>query len=92
MKKTFKTEDIDEMMTQADTLLKQFDSERVKDMEYVHRAQIEKDVHHLNTLKTEFQAKKGKADNPEGHSYGDGIHAAIEDIAKAMKGLARYLS
>jgi len=56
------------------------------------RAKLEQHARSLKELKTEFQDKIGKEGAPENISYGDGVHEAIEDIVKAMKGLANYLS
>ncbi len=45
----------------------------------------------LKKLKSEVQDKIGKEGTPESKPYGEGMHEAIQDIVKAMKGLSSYL-
>ncbi|MFZ2444848.1 MAG: hypothetical protein WAW37_00680 [Syntrophobacteraceae bacterium] len=92
MQKTFKYEDIEQMLAEADDLLKRIDPEIIEYMEEERRAQLEEQAQGLKKLKSEVQDKIGKAGSPEGGAYGEGMHEAIEDIAKAMKELASYLS
>ncbi|MCE5243590.1 MAG: hypothetical protein ABFD98_20090 [Syntrophobacteraceae bacterium] len=93
MQKTLKHEDIEQLLAEADELLLQIDPEIIEYMEEEQRAQLEEQAQSLKKLKAEIQDKIGKEGSPEQRSdYGEGIHEAIEDIAKAMKGLARYLS
>ena len=54
--------------------------------------QLEQQAQSLKKLKSEVQDKIGKEGTPESSSYGEGMHEAIEDIVKAMKDLASYLS
>ena len=92
MQKTFKHEDIEQILAEADDLLRQIDPEIIEYMEEERRAQLEEQAQSLKKLKSEVQDRIGKAGSPEGSAYGEGMHEAIEDIAKAMKGLASYLS
>jgi len=61
-------------------------------MEEEYRAQLEDHAQSLKTLKSEVQDKIEKGGTPENRSYGEGMHGAIEDIVKAMKTMASYLS
>ena len=92
MKKTFKYEDIEQILAEADELLQQIDPEIVEYMKEEERIQIEQQAQGLKKLKSEVQDKIGKEGTPESGSYGEGMHEAIEDIVKAMKGLASYFS
>ena len=92
MQKTFKDEDIEQILAEADELLQQIDPEIIEYMEEEQRIQIEQQVQSLKRLKSEVQDKIGKEGTPEGGSYSEGMHEAIEDIVKAMKSLASYLS
>jgi seryl-tRNA synthetase len=92
MQKTFKDEDIEQVLAEADQLLQQINSEIIKDIEERRRAQLEEHAQRLKKLKSEVQEKIGKEGTPESRSYGEGMHEAIEDIVKAMKDLASYLS
>jgi len=92
MQKSFKYEDIEEMLAEADELLGQIDPEIIEYMEEEKRNELEQHAQTLNKLKAEVQDKIGKEETPEGGAYGEGMHEAIEDIAKAMKALAGYLT
>ena len=92
MQKTFKPEDIEQILAEADELLQQIDPEIVEYMEAEQRAQLEQQAQYLRKLKSEVQNKIEKEGAPERSSYSEGVHEAIEDIVKAMKGLASYLS
>ncbi|MGC9197162.1 MAG: hypothetical protein ACP5IL_17210 [Syntrophobacteraceae bacterium] len=91
MEKTFKNEDIEQIMTEADELLKQTDPEIIEYMEEERRFQLAEHARKLRKLKSEVQAGSGKEGTPESGSYGEGMQEAIKDIVKAMKGLSSYL-
>ena len=91
MQKSFKHEDIEQVLAEADKLLKQIDPKIVKDMDERRQAQLEEHAQRLKKLKSEVQDQIGKEGTQESSSYGEGMHEAIEDIAKAMKDLASYL-
>ncbi|MGA7875725.1 MAG: hypothetical protein WCA08_08685 [Desulfoferrobacter sp.] len=92
MQKTFKHEDIEQILAEADDLLKQTDPEIIEYMEEERRLQLAEHAQRLKKLKSEVQDKIGKEGGPVSTSQGEGMHEAIEDIVKAMKGLATYLS
>lgn len=92
MKETFKHEDIEQIMAEADELLQQIDPEIIEYMEEERRLQLEQHAQGLKKLKSEVHEKIGNEAAPESGSYSEGVHEAIEDIVKAMKGLASYLS
>ena len=92
MEKTFKHEDIEQLLAEADALLKQTDPEIIEYMEEERRLQLEQHAQSLKKLKSEVQDKIEKEGTPESQSYGEGMHEAIEDIVKAMKTMASYLS
>jgi F0F1-type ATP synthase membrane subunit b/b' len=78
MQKTFTHEDIEQILAEADDLLHEIDPEIIKDMEEEQRAQFEQQAQSLKKLKSEVQDKIG--------------NEAMDDIVKAMKALASYLS
>ena len=92
MKTGFKPKDIEQILAEADELLQQIDSEIIEDMEEEERAQLEQQAQSLKKLKSEVQDKIGNEGAPESSSYSEGVHEAIDDIVKAMKALASYLS
>ena len=92
MQKTYKYEDIEQILAEADDLLQQIDPEIIEYMEEEQRAQFEQHAQSLKKLKSEVQDKIGEEGPSESSPYSEGMHEAIEDIAKAMKALASYLS
>ena len=92
MQKTFKHEDIEQILAEADDLLKQTDPEVIEYMEEERRLQLEQHAQSLKKLKSEVHDKIGKEGTPESSSYSEGMHEAMDDIVKAMKALASYLS
>ncbi len=91
MQKTFKDEDIEQILAEADELLQQIDPEITKYMEEEQRSQLDQQAQSLKKLKSEVQNRIGKEGTPESRSYGEGMHEAMDDIVKAMKDLASYL-
>jgi len=92
MQKTFKYENMEDLLAEADELLQQINSEVIADMEETQRAQFEEHVQSLKKLKSGVQDRIGKERTPDSSSYGEGMHEAMDDIVKAMKALASYLS
>jgi hypothetical protein len=92
MQKTFKHEDIEQILAEADELLRQIDPEITEYIDEEQRSQLEQQAQSLKKLRSEVQDKIGKEGTPESGSYAEGMHEAIEDIVKAMKGLGTYLS
>jgi CDGSH-type Zn-finger protein len=92
MQKTYKYEDIEQILAEADDLLQQIDPKIIEYLKEDQRAQLEEQAQILKKLKSEVQDKIGKEGPSESRPYSEGMHEAMEDIAKAMKALASYLS
>ena len=92
MHATFIPKHIDQLLVEADELIKQIDSHAVKDMEEEHRIQFEKHAQILKKLRSEVQEKIDKEKTFESGSYSEGMHKAIDDIVTAMKNLGSYFS
>ena len=92
MKKTFEYEDIEQILAEADDLLKQIDPEVIEYIKEERRLQLEQHAQNLKKLKSEVHDKIGKEEQSESSSYSEGMHEAMDDIVKAMKDLASYLS
>jgi len=92
MHATFIPKHIDQLLVEADELIKQIDSHAVKDMEEEHRIQFEKHAQRLKKLRSEVQEKIDKEKTFESGSYSEGMHKAIDDIVTAMKNLGSYFS
>jgi F0F1-type ATP synthase membrane subunit b/b' len=92
MQTTFEHEEIEQILAEAEDLLQQLDPEIIEYLEQEQRAQLEQQAQSLKRLRSELQDQIGQEGPPESSSYSEGVHEAVEDIVKAMKGLARYLS
>ncbi|HSO61093.1 MAG TPA: hypothetical protein VLR50_08685 [Desulfobacterales bacterium] len=92
MAATFVRKDIDQLLAEADELIKQINSNAIKDMEEEHRIQFEKHAQSLKKLRSEVQEKLDKQGTPDSGTYSEGMHQAIEDIATAIKNLGSYFS
>ena len=91
MQKTFKYEDIEQILAEADDILQQIDPEIIEYLKEEQRAQLEQQVQSLKKLKSEVQDKIGKEGPSKSMTYSEGMHEAIVDIVKAMKALASFM-
>ena len=92
MQKTYNYEDIEEILAEAEDLLQQIDPEIIEYLKEEQRAQLEQQAQRLKKLKSEVEDKIGKAGASQSRPYSEGMHEAMDDIVKAMKDLASYLS
>jgi len=92
MQKTYEYEDIEQILAEADDLLQQIDPQIIEYLKEEQRAQIEQQAQSLKKLKSEVEDRIGKEGPSKSRPYSEGMHEAIDDIAKAMKALASYLS
>jgi DNA-binding transcriptional MerR regulator len=92
MQKTFTYEDIEQILAEADDLLQKIDPEIIEYLEEEKRAQLEQQAQSLKKLKSEIEEKIGKEGPSQSKPYSEGMHEAMDDIVKAMKALASYLS
>ena len=91
MQKTYKYEDIEQLLAEADDLLQQIDPEIIAYLKEEQRAQLEQQAQSLKKLKSEVEDKIRK-EGPSQRPYSEGMHEAMDDIVKAMQALASYLS
>jgi hypothetical protein len=91
MPKNLEYKNIDQLLAEADELIQQINSGAINDMEEGHRIQFEKHFQDLKKIKSEVHSKIEKKGTSEISSSADGMHEAIQDIVKAMKGLKNYL-
>ena len=91
MTKNLEPKNIEQLLAEADELIRQINSDAIKDMEEEHRIQFEKHAQNLKKIKFEVQEKIEKKGTSEISSSADGMHEAIQDIVKSMKDLKNYL-
>jgi hypothetical protein len=78
---------IEQLMAEADDLIRQINSEVVIDMEETRRLEFEKYAQHFQEIKSEIHGKSGEEGALETNSSADGMHEAIQDIVKAFTDL-----
>jgi hypothetical protein len=84
--------DFDQLLAEADELIKQINSKTIKDVKEEHRVQFEKNAQDLKRLRSEVQEKIEKEETLETGTYGEGMHKAIDEIVAAMKNAGSYFS
>jgi regulator of replication initiation timing len=87
----FEEEDIQQILAEADELLQQLNPQIIEYMEETRRLELEQQAQILKELKSEVHEKIVK-EEPSTGSFSEGVHQAMDDIVKAMKALASYLS
>ncbi len=92
MADTVRQEELEQLLAEAEELLGQLDPEILAYLAEEERALLEEQAQSLKKLKAEVQDQISKQEGAKVSSYGEGMHEAIADIAKAMKALARYLA
>jgi hypothetical protein len=92
MPKNLESKNVEQLMTEADELIQQINSDAIKDMEEGHRLQFEKHTQNLKQIKSEVQSNVEKKGTSEISSSAGGMHEAIQDIVKAMRNLTKHRS
>ena len=90
--KNLESINIEQLLAEADELVQAINSEAFNDMQEEHRLQFEKHAQDLKKIKSEVQGKIEKKKTSQIGSGAEGMHEAIQDIVKAMRGLTKYLS
>jgi hypothetical protein len=88
MSTTLKSKSVEQLLAEADELVKKINSEFIEDMKADHRLQFEKHAQKLQEIKSEVQAKPEEKGTIKSFSGAEGMHEAILDIVEAMKNLA----
>lgn len=91
MPKNIEPKNIEQLMAEADELIRQINSDAIEDMQKEHRLQFEKHAQNLEKIKSEVQDKIQKKETTEIGSGAEGMHAAIQDIVRAMQDLKNKL-
>jgi hypothetical protein len=85
MVKNSKSKNIEQLLAEADELIRQINSDTIKEMKAEHRLQFENHAQNLTKIKSEVQDKIEMKGTTEISSSAEGIHEAIDDIVKAMR-------
>ena len=91
MPNNLESKNIEQLLAEADELIRQINSDAIKDLEEEHRIQFEKHAQNFKKIKSEVQGKIQKKGTSGISSGADGMYEAIQDIVKAMKNLKNDL-
>jgi predicted RecB family nuclease len=91
MSEYLESNDIKQLMAEADELVKRIDADAVKGMKEEHRLQVEIHAQHLKKIKSAVQDKIEKKGASKKDHGAEGMHEAIQEITRAMGELAKYL-
>jgi hypothetical protein len=92
MSKDLESQNSEQLLAEADELIRGINSIVMENMQEEHRLQFEIHVQNLKRIKSEAQGKIQKKDGSKNDSGAEGIHEAILDIVKAMGDLTKFLS
>jgi hypothetical protein len=87
----FKPDQIDQIMAEADDLIRQIYSEKIDGMEEAQRVEYEKKVKRLEELKA-IVREKTKEQPAGSSSVSSGIHEAIDELVQAVNDTAKRLT
>jgi len=92
MNKPSQSKSVEQLLAEADELIRKINSDAIKDLKAEHRLEFEKHHQNLNRIKAEVQEREEKKEAAKVGSGAEGVHEAIQDIVKAMGALSKYLS
>ena len=92
MQADLESKKIDQLMAEADKLVKQVHSDIFNEMEEEHRLQFEIHAQKLEKIKSDVQGRIDTKNAANIGSGAEGIHEAILNIIKAMQGFTKSLS
>jgi hydrogenase maturation factor HypE len=87
MNKNTESKNIEQLLAEADELIRQINTDTIKDMNEAHRMEFEAHAQNLKKIKSEVHAEAGKQGPTEIGSGAQGIHEAVDDIVKAMRAM-----
>jgi hypothetical protein len=92
MSKTLESRNIEQLLAEADELIRQINTDAIDDLQEEHRLQFEKHAQSLQKMKSKVSGKNGTKKISKGDSGAEGMHAAILDIVKAIHNFKKNLS
>jgi hypothetical protein len=91
MSKTLESKSVEQLLAEADELIRQINTGAIKDLQAEHRLEFEKHAQNFKKIKTEAQNKSDKKGTSQRDAGAEGIHEAILDIVKAMHNFKKNL-
>ena len=91
MSKTLESKSIEQLLSEADELIRQINSDALKELKEEHRLQFEIHAQNFKKIKSKAQGKGDKKGTSQRDAGAEGIHEAILDIVKAMHNFKKNL-
>ena len=91
MSKQTESKSVDQLLAEADELMRQIHSDALEDMAETHRIQFGKHAENLKKIKSEVQGGAEKKGTSGAGSGAEGMHQALQDIVKAMHNFKKNL-
>ena len=85
-------EDTERLLAEAEELVQRIDADVRNELEEEHRLQFELHARNLEKIKSEVQDGTDKKKTSKNKHGAEGMHEAIQEISKAMRQLAKYLT
>ena len=92
MSTNLESRNIEQLLAEADELIQGINSDVLEEMDEERRLKCEMYLQYLNQFKSEVQGDMGKINSSKLGSGAEGVHEAILEIVKAMKGLTKFMS
>ena len=84
--------EIESLLSEADELIHHLNSGLLDHMEEHHRAKVKTYADEIENHRNRVLSKKEKAESSDFSSSSEGMHKAIDDIVKALKGIVQDLT
>jgi hypothetical protein len=91
MSKTLESKSIEQLLAEADELIRQINADAINDVQEEHRLQFEKHAQRLEKIKSKVQGKSDKKGTSQRDAGAEGMHEAILNIVKAMHNFKKNL-
>jgi hypothetical protein len=91
MSNTVESKSIEQLLAEADDLIRQINTDAIKDLKAEHRLEFEKHALNLKKIRSEAQSKSDKKGTSHRDAGAEGMHEAILDIVKAMHNFKKSL-
>ncbi|MFH1156861.1 MAG: hypothetical protein V1793_23940 [Pseudomonadota bacterium] len=83
---------IEDLLEEADDLVRQINADVLGNLREEHRLHLEAHTRELERIKLALEGQNLEDDAPKTGSLGDGMHQAIQDIVTAMRDMKAYLT
>ena len=91
MSTNLESKNIEQLLAEADELIQGINSDILEEMDEERRLKFEMHLQYLNKFKSEIQDDSGNINSSKLGSGAEGVHEAILEIVKAMKGLKKSM-